>query len=158
RRCRVLLHLIDSTSPDPVTDFELIEGEVRTYDPRLEQVTRVVVATKADIDSVKAEASARALSEHLGKPVRAITVLEEQCIEDLRTELMALVTVERATAVATPPEEVPVLRPGSQERFAVHRGGDGRFVVEGYRVVQFVEMMETDMEGSRAEVDRRLDR
>jgi Obg family GTPase CgtA-like protein len=40
----------------------------------------------------------------------------------------------------------------------VHRGADGRFVVEGYRVVQFVEMMDTEMEGSRAEVDRRLER
>ena len=31
RRCRILLHLVDSSSPDPVTDYELIEGEVRAY-------------------------------------------------------------------------------------------------------------------------------
>jgi len=158
RRCRVLLHLVDSSSPDPVTDFELIEGEVRAYEPRLEQIARVVAVTKADVDPGKADAAAKMLSEHVGSPVPAISVLDEQSIEDLRAELMALVTVERATAAAAPPEEVPVLRPGSQERFAVHRGADGRFVVEGDRVVQFVEMMDTDMEGSRAEVNRRLER
>ena len=34
----------------------------------------------------------------------------------------------------------------------------GRFAVDGRRVVTFVEMMDTDMEGSQDEVHRRLER
>ena len=46
---RVLLRLIDSTSPDPVTDYELIEGELRAYDPKLDDVARVVEIGRAHV-------------------------------------------------------------------------------------------------------------
>jgi len=158
RRCRVLLHLVDSTSPDPVTDFELIESEIRAYDPRLEQVARVVAVTKADIDPEQAKRSAKTLSEHLGRPVHVIAAINSEGTEALAKDLMELVKVERERQESAIPEELPVLRPESQERFTIHREGDGRYRVEGHRIVTFVEMMDTDMEGSRAEVDRRLAR
>jgi GTPase len=154
----VLLHLVDSTSPDPVTDFELIEGEIRAYDPRLEDVARVVAVTKADIDGEQAKASAKALSEHLGRPVQVIAAVNGEGTEALAAELMELVKTEREREESAIPEEMPVLRPESQERFSIHRDEEGRYVVEGHRIVTFVEMMDTDMEGSRAEIDRRLSR
>lgn len=158
RRCRVLLHLIDSTSPDPVTDFELIEGELRAYDPKLDEVARVVAVTKADIGEEAARESARLLAGHLGREVRVISAELEQGTEELTAELMALVNEERERAAATPHEEMPVLRPESQERFSVYRDDGGRFVVEGRRIVTFVEMMDTEMEGARDEIGRRLER
>jgi GTP-binding protein len=158
RRCRVLLHLVDGSSPDPVTDFELIEGEVRAYDPRLGEVARLVAVTKADLGRPRARASAATLREHTGLAVHVVSALEGEGLEELARTLAALVKAERERAAAAPPEEVPVLRPPSQERFTVRQEGPGRFVVEGRRVVQFVEMMDTEMEGARAEVDRRLDR
>ncbi len=158
RRCRVLLHVIDSTSPDPVTDFELIEGELRAYDPALESVTRVLAVTKADIDPEQARTSAGTLAAHTGYPVRVVSALDDDSCEALTKELYALVLVEREKALNTPPEELPVLRPESRERFTVAPDGPGRYVVEGNRVVTFVEMMDTGMEGARAEVYRRLDR
>ena len=53
---------------------------------------------------------------------------------------------------------MPVLRPVSQERFNIEHPEPGRFVVEGYRPVSFVEMMDTEMPGARDEIERRLDR
>jgi len=158
RRCRVLLHLVDSTSPDPVTDFELIEGEIRAYDPRLENVARAVAVTKADINPEQAKRSAKTLSEHLGQPVHGIAAVNGEGTEALAKDLMELVKVERDRQEAALPDEVPVLRPESQERFSIQRDGAGRYVVEGHRIVTFVEMMDTGMEGSRAEIDRRLAR
>lgn len=158
RRCRVLLHLIDSTSPDPVTDFELIEGELRAYDPRLDDVVRVVAVTKADLDAGAAELSANTLVAHLKQPVRVISAEEQAGTDDLMKELMALVNQEKARVLTTEPGEIPVLRPQSRERFTVRKESDGRFVVEGYRPVSFVEMMDTEMTGARDEIDRRLDR
>ena len=158
RRCRVLLHVVDSTSPDPVTDYELIEGELRAYDPKLDEVVRVVAVTKSDIDEEQAKASASALAAHVGAPVRVVSADFQQGTEELCAELMRLVHVERARGAAEPAGELPVLRPQSQERFSVYREGPGRFIVEGHRVVTFVEMMDTEMVGASDEVIRRLDR
>jgi GTP-binding protein len=158
RRCRVLLHVVDSTSPDAVTDYELIEGELRAYDSKLDNVVRVVAVTKSDIGEEQASASAKALSAHLGVPVRVVSAEFRTGTEELCAELMRLVHIERARTAAEPPGELPVLRPQSQERFSVYREGPGRFVVEGHRVVTFVEMMDTEMVGAADEIIRRLDR
>jgi GTP-binding protein len=158
RRCRVLLHLIDGTSPDPVTDYELIEGELRAYDPRLDDVTRVVAVTKSDIDLAAVEISAATLAAHLGKPVRIISADEGLGTDALIHELAELVAAEREKPAAQESAELPVLRPQSRERFSVEKLADGQFRVEGRQIVTFVEMMDTDMAGAKGEVIRRLER
>lgn len=158
RRCRVLLHVIDSSSPDPVTDYELIETELRAYDPKLDDVPRVVAVTKADLDEDAAQVSAATLSAHLGKPVRIVSADAGEGTDALMRELFAIVESERIRTADDEPEEITVLRPEPRERFSVSPAGPGRFVVEGRRVVTFVEMMDTEMEGSQDEVHRRLER
>jgi len=158
RRCRVLLHLVDSSSPDPVTDYELIEGEVRAYDPKLEQLARVIAVSKADLDPEQAEESAETLARHVKQQVHVISAEDGTGIEPLLGELMALVKAERERAETEEPEELIVLRPQGRERFTVHKLEEGRFEVEGRRISTFVEMMDTGMEGSRDEVQRRLER
>jgi GTP-binding protein len=158
RRCRVLLHVVDSSSPDPVTDYELIEGEVRTYDPRLGTIPRVVAVTKNDLDPETAAASGRTLAAHVGHPVHVISALTGEGVDALTAELIAKVREERALAAARPSEDIPVLRPEGRERFSVSAEDPGVFVVEGRRVVTFVEMMDTDMTGARDEIIRRLER
>lgn len=158
RRCRVLLHLIDSSSPDPVTDYELIEGELRAYDPKLDQVARVVAVSKADLDEAQARASADTLEAHIGQPVRVISAELEIGIDALLAELMALVVEEKTKVPEESSEEIPVLRPASEERFSVHRDDQGRFVIEGYRAVSFGNMMDTEMPGAYDEILRRLER
>ncbi|HNO66167.1 MAG TPA: GTPase ObgE [Tepidiformaceae bacterium] len=158
RRCRVLLHLIDNDSPDPVTDYELIEGELRAYDPKLEQVARVIAISKADIDEEHARHSADVLEAHVGQPVRVISAELEIGTDALLAELMAMVRAEKEKAPEDTSEEIPVLRPASEERFSVYRDDDGRFVIEGYRAVSFVNMMDTEMPGAYDEILRRLER
>ncbi len=158
RRCRVLLHVIDSTSPDPVTDFELIEGEIKAYDATLENVPRVIAVTKSDLGLEQAQESAATLAAHVGRPVRVISADTFEGTEELAAELNRLVKEEKAKAIAIDDEELPVLRPESRERFSVEPMEDGKFRVEGKRVVQFIEMLDTEMEGAYDEMMRRLDR
>ena len=158
RRCRVLLHVVDSASPDPVTDYELIEGEVHAYDATLDDIVRVIAVTKADLDEEAAKVSAVALSAHTGRPVHVISAVTEIGIRPLVKELLDLVLRERAIAAQRPAAEIPVLRPESRERFAVAKEAPGRFRVEGERTVTFVEMMDTGMEGAVDEIIRRLER
>jgi len=158
RRCRVLLHLVDCSSPDPVTDFELIEGEVRTYEARLEEVPRVIAVTKADLDAEAARTSAAALAAHTGAELMVISANQGIGIDELEARLMELVAAEREREQTERPAEVPVLRPAGEERFVVRAVGERTFEVEGQRVVSFVEMMDTHMEGADEEIARRLER
>ena len=158
RRCRVLLHLVDSSSPDPVTGYELIQGEVRAYDPSLEQLPQVVAVTKADIVEEVAREHAEALAAHIGREVRVISAESGLGIEELTRELYDLVVAERKREEQRLEEVVPIIRPASSERFTIEPEGEGRWRIEGRRIVTFVEMMDTDMEGAREEVERRLER
>ncbi|MFN0147094.1 MAG: GTPase ObgE [Dehalococcoidia bacterium] len=158
RRCRVLLHIVDCSSPDPVTDFELIEGEVRAYDPRLSSVPRAMAVTKLDLDPAAAARSADLLRAHTGKPVSVISAETGEGVEQLLKDLITLVQAERVRAASVPPEDIPVIRPSGRERYTVRREGEHAFSVEGRKIVTFVEMMDTSMEGARDEVIRRLER
>ncbi len=158
RRCRVLLHLVDCSSSDPVTDYELIESELRAYDPALSGLARALAVTKADLDEEGALAAATTLAAHTGAPVATISAQEGQGTDALVAQLLALVRDERQRAADRHPEPLPVVRPQPEERFRVARQGPGLFTVEGQRVVTFVEMMDLEMEGARDEVERRLAR
>ncbi|MEX2080008.1 MAG: Obg family GTPase CgtA, partial [Dehalococcoidia bacterium] len=159
RRCRVLLHLIDSTSPDPVTDYELIETELKAYDAKLDDVARVVAVSKADLDEAAAEASAQVVGRHTGTEVAVVSAEVGTGMESLAGLLMAMVKDAKLLAASEPgEEELVVLRPASAERFSAEQLGPGRFRVEGPGPVTFVEMMNLQEENARFEIFRRMER
>lgn len=158
RRCRVLLHLIDCSSLDPVTDYELIQGEVRAYDPELASIPTVVAVSKADLEDATARHAAATLSAHIGADVAILSADEGIGLEALKATLLALVRSERTHAEEARQAIVPVLHPASAERFTISPDGQHRYVVDGRRIVTFIEMMDTQMEGSGDEVERRLTR
>jgi GTP-binding protein len=49
-RCRVILHLVDATSPDPIGDYCMVNEEIRKYgNGHLAKMPQVVVVNKIDI-------------------------------------------------------------------------------------------------------------
>jgi GTP-binding protein len=176
RRCRVLLHLVDSASPDPVTDFDLIEAELRAYDdrartsrPNFEEVPRLIAVTKADIVPEIAAENAATLARHTGRNVHVISVEREevegeetagagQGLDALLRELLAMVEAEKARIAEQEGLIEIVLRPEPVDRFTVTPLDGRRFRVEGHRPVQFAEMMNTGDEASRFEIYRRMER
>lgn len=53
QRCKVLLHVIDGTSADPIGDFHTINKELKEYDPFLAEKPQVVVLNKLDVPEVQ---------------------------------------------------------------------------------------------------------
>lgn len=49
-RTRIVLHLVDCRSPDPITDVDTINQELVSFDPELGKRPQMVVITKADLD------------------------------------------------------------------------------------------------------------
>jgi len=52
QRCKVLLHVVDGSSEDPVGDFITINNELRKYDEFLGNKPQVVILNKVDITEV----------------------------------------------------------------------------------------------------------
>jgi GTP-binding protein len=48
-RCKVLLHLIDSTSPDIATDYKMIVNELKVYSEELFAKPQLIVLTKSEL-------------------------------------------------------------------------------------------------------------
>lgn len=53
QRCKVLLHVIDGTSPDPIGDLRTINKELAEYDEYLAQKPQVVILNKIDVPEVR---------------------------------------------------------------------------------------------------------
>jgi GTPase len=86
-RTRLLLHLVDvssSSERNPVTDYETVNRELASYNPRLATRPQIVVATK--IDALDDETRLRALQEQAeadGKPFFAISSATNKGISHL---------------------------------------------------------------------------
>lgn len=51
QRCKILVHVVDASSNDPIKDFLLINDELKKFDKKLLKVPMIVVANKIDISS-----------------------------------------------------------------------------------------------------------
>ena len=156
-RTRLLVHIVDGNSEDPLRDFDLVNEELRSYGNGLEGRKQIILVNKLDMPEVasrRAEITesfaARGLeplftSAAVGTGVDEVIAVMAAAVsgpaEDLAAEAEAPVTLR--------PQGAPVVR--------VQRE-DGAFRVEGERVVSFAEMMPVEDEDARAELWRRLQR
>ena len=53
QRCKVLLHVVDGSSDDPIGDFITVNEELEKHDPFLAKKPQVVVLNKIDVSEVK---------------------------------------------------------------------------------------------------------
>ncbi len=103
-RTRILVHLIDvsdaSGRPDPVEDFKVIQGELKSFGHGLDEKPLIVVATKADVanpDKLKklqTMAKRRKLPFYVisavtGEGVDALKYAIGERVKDLRKETVA---------------------------------------------------------------------
>ncbi|MEW6080214.1 MAG: GTPase ObgE [Bacillota bacterium] len=75
-RTRVLLHVVDASSANPVGDYNTVEREIALYSPGLLEKPRLVAANKADLPG-SSEGTMRLQEEleHRGIPVLPISAL-----------------------------------------------------------------------------------
>jgi GTPase len=64
-RCRVLLHLVDGTGPDPAAAYKIVRGELEAYGQGLADKPEIVALSKADA------MTAEALKKHAAKLKKA---------------------------------------------------------------------------------------
>jgi len=157
-RTRVLIHLVDGSSDDPLRDMDVVQAELSEYGGGLHTRPQVVAVNKLDLPGV--EEKREGLDADLrsrGVEASFIAAAAGLGVVELTDRVSTMLVVE-APAEAVAAEEPRLLQPEGVDRdVVVVREGAG-FRVSGQREVAFAEMMPLGSDEGRAELWRRFGR
>jgi GTP-binding protein len=157
-RCRVLVHVVDAfpvDESDPISNYELIENELKLYSEEIWARPRIIALNKVDIVPSERYNEIRERFEALGKPLFPISGVTGQGLEPL------LDSVYETLQTTGPESAVPVLMPAleaaSDITFDVEKTETG-YRVKGRRIVRIVAMTDLENEDAVRYLHRRLER
>ena len=158
QRTRVLIHLLDGLSADPLADFAQINSELALFDPRLAQKPQIVVLNKIDQPEVRERwPKIKKELKKRGYNSMAISALARTDVRELLNKAAAVLAEIPAPEEAAP--ELPVYRPAEDPRaFTISREDDGGWRVRSAAIERAAEMTPWDQPGSVRRFQRLLDR
>jgi len=154
-RTRLLIHLLDGASLDPLADHEAINAELRAFGHGLAEKPQIVAFNKMDLPQARERwpAIQRAL-EQRGVEVMAISAATKDGVRELlyraAQRLAALPPVELV-------EPVPVIRLVEDKPFTIERKEDG-WHVRGTRIEKLMAMSRLDSNEALQHLQRKLER
>ena len=158
QRTRVLIHLLDGLSADPLADLAQINSELALFDPGLAKKPMIVALNKIDQPEVlerwpklKKELKKR------GYESMAISALARTNVREL------LLKAVKMLAEVPPVEEteapVPVYRPVEDPRaFSISREEDGAWRVKSTSIERLAEMTPWEQSGSVRRFQKYMER
>lgn len=133
QRTKILIHLIDGLSNDPVADFSQINSELTLFDPNLTDKEQIVIINKIDLPQVE-EDQERIINQFrkFGVQVQFISALARINLDDVLWKSVNLLSEYSKKAKEEIDEEnLPVYHPESREKqFTLHQSDDG-WVIKG---------------------------
>ncbi|HCE18018.1 MAG TPA: GTPase ObgE [Anaerolinea thermolimosa] len=129
QRTRVLIHLLDGTSEDPLADFSQINTELALYDEKLAEKPQIVAVNKMDLPEVAERwPEIKKMLEERGYQAMPISALARTGTKELLWKVAEL--LQTAPEPTLPRSaELPVYRMGEDPRsFTIER------IPEGWRV------------------------
>ena len=148
QRTRVLIHLLDGLSQDPVADYSQINSEMALFDPELRRKPQVVALNKIDQPEVQARLdSIRKAMKKLKVDILPISALARTNVRELL--LNAVQLLDQTPAPEPAAEALPVYRPKEDARdFHVTRTGTHEWRVSGAGIERAAKMTFWEHEGS----------
>ena len=155
-RTKVLVHMVDGSSSDPLADVDAVNRELAQYSEALANRPQLLVVNKIDLPEVEERMSElKVVFGRRGVTPLFLSAAERRGTDELVRRLAEQLAVEEKEKRR---EDIATMRPQPLgRRFNVLREGEG-FRVEGERVVTFAEMMPMGMEEGRQELWWRLGR
>jgi GTP-binding protein len=155
-RTRVLIHLLDGGSADPVADMKQVNQELAQFSPKLSEKPQIVAVNKIDIPEVR---------ERIPELEKELDDIEEPLffISAAATENVSLLMSKACEMLesTTPPrleEAMKIFRPQPRrERVSVSRKGDA-FVVSSPNAEKMVARMDLHNPEARAYIRGRFAR
>lgn len=145
-RSRILVHLLDGASPDPVGDFAVINQEMQLFNPTLADRPQLIVLNKLDLPQAREiwPRLQEAMAE-TGCPMLAISAVTGENVQQLLYEVKAQLESLPNPADTDEAEELPTLAPVEDERsFRVTRLEDDMWQVEGIEIERVAQMTNWD--------------
>jgi GTP-binding protein len=148
QRTRVLIHLLDGLSPDPVADYSQINSELSLFDPNLGKKPQLVALNKIDQPEVQEQLAG--IKKEMKK--RGVTLMTVSALA--RTNVRELLLKAAGMLADAPPLEeieppMPVYRPAEDPRdFTVSREDDASWRVSGTAIERAAAMTYWEHQGS----------
>lgn len=135
-RTRILLHLLDGASQDPLEDWAMINQELALHDTGLESKPQIVVLNKMDLPDAQAwEPIIRERMAEEGIPFHAISAVTQQGVQEMLNSLRQLLQEAPPSPIYEKVDALPVIRPELDESaFTISRLSDGSWRVRGKRI------------------------
>ena len=111
-RTRILIHIIDGTTPDPLADFEEINEELFLFNASLKEKPQIVAVNKIDIPSVQERLpELEGAIARVGIPVHFISAAGGQGVSELMSEVLEMLSQAAPPVVPVEKAEFKVFRP-----------------------------------------------
>ncbi len=147
QRTRVLIHLLDGMSEDPIADFAQINSEMALFDPLLAQKPQVVAFNKIDLPEVQERwPEIKRILEEKGYQPMAISAVAHTQVRELLWKTSELLKI---TPVLEPEvTEMPVYRTAEDPKsFTVEQTSEG-WQVHGAAIERAAAMTYWEFDGS----------
>lgn len=146
QRTRVIIHLLDGFSADPVADFSQINSEMALFDKALAEKPQIVAFNKMDMPDVREKwPEVKATIEAKGYEIMAISALAR---ENVRPLLWRAHELLKTTPIPEPVVELPVYRPEEDPREFTIEEVEGGWRVRGAAIERSAAMTYWEFEGS----------
>lgn len=144
QRTKLLVHLLDGDSGDPLADYNQINTELSLYDERLAKKPQIVVLNKMDLPHSE---SHHATLRDRGIDVLGISAMTHEGLEQLIQRVFYEYTQLPDESVAIEEAEVPVYELEVDEPiFEIHTLQTGGYLVSGKRIERAAAMTYWDHE------------
>lgn len=158
QRCRVLIHLLNGESEDPLADFTQINSELALFDPQLGEKPQIVVLNKMDNPEVEKKLAGlkKKFKKH-GYELLDISALARTNLTDLMWKAAQLLrdTPEPEKPIAA---GIPVYKPEEDARdFTISKDDNGNWRVKGKAIERAAAMTYWEMEESIRRFQRLMD-
>lgn len=156
QRTRVLIHILDGLSEDPIADFSQINSEMALFDPELAKKPQIVALNKIDLPDVQERwPQIKQELEQRGYQPMAISAVAHTNVKELLWKAFEL--LKTAPVVEAETTALPVYRPKEDPRaFKVEHVNEG-WKVSGAAIERAAEMTYWEHEGSVRRFQRLLE-
>ncbi|MHB9034112.1 MAG: GTPase ObgE [Anaerolineae bacterium] len=155
-RTRLLVHLVDGTSADPLADYRSINTELAFYSQELAAKPQIVVLTKLDV--TEAREAFEKFSQALAGSTGAVLGISAVTGEGIDALLEAIFTrlAELPRAFPEPGEVVLTPKPVEDKQYRILREGDGVYRVKGEEIERLAIMTDWSSDESIERFERIL--
>lgn len=147
QRTRVLIHMVDGLSEDPLADFSQINSELALFDPNLGRKPQIVALNK--IDQPEVQERLKDIRSSFKKRKVELFTLSAMARTNTRDILVAAYQMLEETPIMAMEESLPVYRPEvDPNQFEIKREDGDKWRVTGTAIERAAKMTFWEHDGS----------